>query len=67
MELRKVLVELVVHRTVKYEFTNEREQLRNLDSEYRNVTQEWVTAIEALRIDDKFNRLLCKVGQMLLL
>lgn len=72
MEPRKVLEELVVKRAAKYAFPAEREKLRQLASEYRKVTEEWAPAIEALRIDDEFNRLLCKasknpfIGQMLL-
>lgn len=72
MEPRKVLEELVVKRAAKYAFPEEREQLRKLATEYRKITEEWAPAIEALRIDDEFNRLLCKasknpfIGQMLL-
>ncbi|GMQ56294.1 GntR family transcriptional regulator [Vallitalea sediminicola] len=72
LEPRKVLEELVVKRAAKYAFPVEREKLRQLASEYRKVTDEWAPAIEALRIDDEFNRLLCKasknpfIGQMLL-
>ncbi|MCT4544774.1 MAG: GntR family transcriptional regulator [Vallitalea sp.] len=72
MEPRKVLEELVVKRAAKYAFPAERKKLKQLASEYRKVTEEWAPAIEALRIDDEFNRLLCKasknpfIGQMLL-
>lgn len=72
MEPRKVLEELVVKRAAKYAFPDEREKFRELAKEYRKITDEWSPAIEALRIDDEFNHLLCRasknpfIGQMLL-
>ncbi|QSX05707.1 GntR family transcriptional regulator [Sedimentibacter sp. zth1] len=72
MEPRKALEILVVQRAAKYAFPEERKRLLELATEYRKITEEWAPAVEALRIDDEFNHLICKasknpfIGEMLL-
>lgn len=72
MEPRKVLEQLVIKRASKYAYPEERETLKHLAEEYRRITDEWLPAIDALRVDDDFNELLCKasknpfIGEMLL-
>lgn len=63
MEARKVLEELIVKRAAKYAFADERNKLRELAKEYKDITDNWKPAKEALKIDDQFNRLVCKASK----
>lgn len=60
MEPRKAIEALVLKRAAKYANDEERKQFRKLADQYEKITKEWKSAIEALRIDDEFNKLACK-------
>jgi len=60
MEPRSVLEQLRAERAARYATPGEREQLRNLARQYRTITDTWAPAVEALRVDDAFNRLACQ-------
>lgn len=63
LEVRTVLEDLVIKRATKFATPTQRDEFKSLASKYRDVTKNWSPAIEALRIDDNFNRLLCKVSR----
>jgi len=60
MEPRQALEDIVMARAAKYASPEERERLRELADQYQKITDEWLPAVEALRVDDAFNRLACK-------
>lgn len=59
MEPRRVLEDLVIERATRYAVPEERDRLRDLAEQYTAVTDEWKPAVDALRIDDTFNHLIC--------
>ncbi len=59
MEVRSVLEDLAVRRAAVYASDLERQHLRELAAEYRELTESWKPAVEALRVDDAFNHTLC--------
>lgn len=59
MEVRSVLEDLSVRRASLYANEVERERLRTLANEYRDLTEAWKPAVDALRVDDLFNHMLC--------
>lgn len=63
MEPRTVLEDLVMARAAKYASPEEREQFRDLADQYEKITVDWEPAVEALRVDDAFNRLACKASR----
>lgn len=60
LNVRSVLEDLAVKYATLYATPAERQQLFELAKEYRILTKEWHPAIEALRVDNKFNHLLCQ-------
>ena len=60
LDVRSVLEDLAIRYAVIYATPQERIQLHELANEYRVITKEWRPALEALRIDDVFNHLLCR-------
>ena len=63
MEPRSALEQLRTERAVRYATEAEREELRDLARQYRTITDTWAPAIEALRVDDAFNRLACQCAR----
>ncbi len=63
MEVREVLEDLAVNSASLYATPAERSRLVSLAARYRELTEAWEPAIEALRIDDAFNRLLCQCSK----
>ena len=57
MEPRRVLEDLVIARATKYANPDERKRLRELAEQYTKITEEWLPAVDALRVDDEFNHL----------
>ena len=60
MEPRTALENLVMARAAKYASSEERQELLDLADQYERITTQWGPAIEALRIDDAFNRLVAR-------
>ncbi|OKL36606.1 GntR family transcriptional regulator [Domibacillus mangrovi] len=62
MELRKVLETLIVKRAVRFSLPDERERFNELASAYEQATKE-NNDLEALRIDDEFNKFIAKCAR----
>ena len=63
MEPRAVLEQLMTERAARYATQEERKELYDLAKQYRLATDKWLPAVEALRIDDAFNRLACQCAR----
>ena len=60
MEPRQALETLVIGRATRYAIEEERNRLGELAGQYTQITENWSPAVEALRVDDEFNHLICR-------
>lgn len=63
MEPRSALEHIVMGRAAKYASEEERKTLLDLADQYEKITIEWLPAVDALRVDDSFNRLVAKASR----
>lgn len=59
-EVRSILEDLAVKNATLYASPAERNKFKEYANRYREITKEWLPAIDALRVDDDFNHLLCQ-------